>query len=68
MNTKVVILLVLIFLAIILMVQNKAPVAIQMFFWSVNMPRVLLIVIILLIGFAIGYVAASMKSRKAGEA
>ena len=68
MNAKIVTLLILILLAIILMFQNKGPVAIQLLFWHLPMPLVLLIVIALLIGFAIGYVAATMKSRKIGEA
>ncbi len=67
MKTRPVILSVLIVLAIILMIQNKASVSIQLLFWSVNMPRVLLIVIILLIGFAIGYVAATMVAKKSAE-
>ncbi len=67
MNTKLVILMILVLLAIILMFQNKAPVAIQLLFWHLPMPLILLIVIILLIGFAIGYVAATIKSRKTGE-
>jgi uncharacterized integral membrane protein len=68
MNTKLVILLILILVAIVLMIQNRGPVSIQMLFWSVSMPRVILIVIFLLIGFAAGYVAATMKSRKASDA
>lgn len=68
MNAKLLILLVLILLAVVLMFQNRQPVAIQMLFWSVDIPRVLLVIIILLVGFAIGYVAASMKSRKAIDA
>jgi uncharacterized integral membrane protein len=65
MNTKLVMLLVLILVAIVLMIQNRGPVPIQLLFWSVSLPRILLIMIILLIGFAAGYVAATMKSRKA---
>ncbi len=64
MKTRPVILTILIVLAIILMIQNKASVSIQLLFWSVNMPRVLLIVIILLIGFASGYIVATMIAKK----
>ncbi len=64
MKTRPVILTILIVLAIILMIQNKASVSIQLLFWSVNMPRVLLIVIILLIGFATGYIVATMIAKK----
>jgi uncharacterized integral membrane protein len=64
MNAKIVAILILILLAIILMFQNKEPVGVQLYFWSVYIPLVILMVIILLIGFAIGYVSASVKSRQ----
>ena len=67
MKTRPVILTILIILAIILMIQNKQTVSIQLLFWAVNMPRVLLIVIILLVGFTIGYIAATMIAKRSAD-
>jgi uncharacterized integral membrane protein len=67
MNTKIVIFIILILLAVILMFQNRAPVAIQLLFWAVTIPRIILIVIFLLIGFATGYIAATMNSQKSSS-
>jgi uncharacterized integral membrane protein len=67
MNTKVVVLLVAILLAVIVMLQNTAVTTIKLLLWSVSIPRILLIVILLLLGFVMGYMAATMKSKGGGE-
>ncbi len=67
MNTKIVILIILVLLALILMFQNRTPVAIQLLFWAVTIPRIILIVMFLLIGFASGYIAATMNSKKSSS-
>jgi uncharacterized integral membrane protein len=64
MNARIVILILLVILAVVFMLQNKAATPIQMLFWSFNMPRILLILILLLVGFTIGYVVRDIKSRK----
>jgi uncharacterized integral membrane protein len=64
MNTKTVILITLVLLAVIFMFQNKAGTTIQFFFWPISIPRILLIFILLLVGFTIGYVARDMRARK----
>jgi uncharacterized integral membrane protein len=64
MNTKITILVVLVFLAIIIMLQNTQDAVFQVLFWSIFVPRILLIFIVLLLGFGIGYVAATTKARK----
>ena len=67
MNTKVVVMLVAIVLAVVVMLQNTAPTTIKLLLWSVSVPRILLIVILVLLGFVIGYMAATMKSKGGGE-
>jgi uncharacterized integral membrane protein len=68
MNTKTVILVVLALLAIIFMVQNTAVTPIKLILWSIFVPRVLLIMILLLAGFTMGYVVHDMKVRKGKRA
>jgi len=64
MNAKAIILIILVVLAVVFMFQNKASTPVQLLFWSIYIPRILLIFILLLVGFTIGYVARDMKARK----
>ncbi|OGC95882.1 MAG: hypothetical protein A2W25_03280 [candidate division Zixibacteria bacterium RBG_16_53_22] len=64
MNAKAVILIILVVLAVVFMFQNKASMPVQILFWSIHIPRILLIFILILVGFTIGYVARDMKARK----
>jgi uncharacterized integral membrane protein len=64
MNTKVIVLIVLIFLSVVIMLQNTQDTILKILFWSFGIPRILLIFITLLVGFSIGYVAAHLKSSK----
>jgi uncharacterized integral membrane protein len=64
MNAKAVILIILVALAVILMFQNRASTPVQFFFWPIYIPRILLILMLLLVGFTIGYVARDMRARK----
>ena len=61
MEGKLVLIIVLIALALIIMFQNKDVVAFQMLFWSIGISKILMILMILIVGFAIGYVTAKMK-------
>lgn len=67
MNAKVVILVLAILLAVVIMLQNTQETFIKLLFWSVGVPRILLIVILILLGFVMGYVAATMKGKGSGE-
>jgi uncharacterized integral membrane protein len=64
MNAKIVVLIVLVLLAVIIMIQNKDSISIEVLFWSISIPRILLIFILLLVGFTIGYVARDIRARK----
>lgn len=61
MEGKLVLIIVLIVLALIIMFQNKDAVAFQMLFWSIGISKILMILMILIVGFAIGYITAKMK-------
>jgi uncharacterized integral membrane protein len=67
MNAKIVTLVILIALMVVIMLQNTQNAVLTVLFWSFFIPRILLIFIVLLVGFTAGYVAASIRARKAGS-
>jgi putative membrane protein len=55
MNYKLIVVVVLAALGALFIVQNVAVVEIQFLFWSITMSRSLLIVLLLVLGIAIGW-------------
>lgn len=65
MNYKLIAILVLTGLVLLFVVQNVATVEIQFLFWSTQMPRSLLIILLLGAGFALGWFLHSyLQHRK----
>jgi uncharacterized integral membrane protein len=52
---KHIIILILVLLAVIFVMQNSAMVTIDLFFWSIQMNRIIMICGLLLVGFLIGF-------------
>lgn len=65
MKVKTIIILVLVVLALILIVQNTEVVPIQILFWQLLMSRIILILLLLVIGFAIGFIVAKFTGKRA---
>jgi len=63
MKTKVILILVIAALAVILLVQNTQIVTYRLFLWSVSVSQVILLPLAILIGFAIGFLAAKLSGR-----
>ena len=57
MRYKFTLIAVLAFLALLFLFQNVSIVEIQFLFWSTSMPRSLLVVLLLLTGFLIGWLS-----------
>ena len=55
MNKRLITSLVLICLVVVLLIQNAEIVEIEIFFWTIAMSRVLLMVILLCIGVLVGW-------------
>ena len=55
MKYKLVTVIVLVFLAVVFIVQNAAVVDIKVFFWTISISRILLMFILLIIGIVIGF-------------
>jgi putative membrane protein len=65
MQTKIIIALVLVVIALVIALQNTEIVPIRMLFWEFGMPRIVMILLSLLVGIVIGYIIAlSRRGRR----
>jgi uncharacterized integral membrane protein len=64
MRAKLIIISVLFLLFAILASQNTVITELKFFFWSVQVPLIVMIVVIFILGLVIGMVFASMYERK----
>ena len=55
MNYKIVMILILVFLAVLFIIQNIALVEVQFLFWSIQMSQSLLMFLLVAIGIIIGW-------------
>lgn len=60
---RTVILVVVLILFVVILFQNTANVTLRLLFWSVQAPQIILIPVILLIGFFMGFVVAKLIRR-----
>jgi len=67
MKPRTIIILILLLLCLVILIQNTEVVTLQVFFWYITMSRILLIPILIVIGFVIGYLAAALKKRPGGQ-
>ena len=58
---------VLAILLLVLIVQNTEVVAVTLFFWEIEMSRVILILLASMTGFICGYVVARITHPSSGE-
>ncbi|WP_455203226.1 lipopolysaccharide assembly protein LapA domain-containing protein [Kaarinaea lacus] len=59
MNVKTIFAIVLLVFTAIFVIQNITTVEIRILFWSVSMSRSLMVIVMLLIGFIIGWITCS---------
>ena len=64
MKMKAVLSLVLIALAAIFAIQNATTVDVKFLIWSVSIPRALLVVVLLALGFVLGITVSSISRLK----
>jgi putative membrane protein len=60
---KSIIAIILAVLALVIVIQNTQVVSLQLFFWQVYMSRIVLIILMLAIGIAMGYIIAKMRKK-----
>jgi len=61
---KAVVALILFILIFIIFVQNTETIPFRLFFWVINMSRIVLLVLSLLVGLIIGFILGSVKLGK----
>jgi uncharacterized integral membrane protein len=65
-NPKVIAALVVVVLFVILLVQNRQAVTLHIYFWQIAMPQIILIPLVLVLGFAAGYLMARFRTKTPG--
>jgi len=53
-----------IFIIVVFTLQNSESVAVNFLFWKLEMSRVILILVVLVIGFILGYIFHSLRRKK----
>jgi uncharacterized integral membrane protein len=62
MKKKLIGILVLVGLLLILVIQNFQNVSLNIFFWNILIPQVILVLMVFALGFVIGFLTAKLKS------
>lgn len=63
MKPKVISVLVLIILFLVFLIQNTQVVTLRLYFWKISMSQIILIPLVLILGFALGYGVAKMAGK-----
>ena len=64
MKHKVFILFVIIILFLIFLIQNTQVVTLHLYFWKISMSQIILMPLIVIIGFIMGYIVARFNRKK----
>ena len=64
MKAKFWIIIVIAVLLLIILVQNTGPVTLNLFFWEITMPQILLLFISIIIGLVIGCIICLFSKKK----
>ncbi len=64
MNTKNLLVIIIVVLALVIMFQNTQITTVNLLLWEISMSTILLIVLMLAIGFALGYLISSISAGK----
>ena len=62
MRAKIILLLILLILFTIFVTQNTEPTIMNVFFWTIEMPKIVLLIITLVIGVVLGLIAVTVFS------
>ena len=63
MRPKLIAILVMVVLVLIVMFQNLEPVTMEFLFWSPSLPLLALVVIVLAVGFVIGWLIRTVRKN-----
>ena len=63
MKTKTIVILILVLLAVVLVIQNSTMIELRIFFWRIIMSRIIFMVGLLAMGFALGFLVAKLRVK-----
>ena len=63
-RTKAVIAAVLAVLCLVVFFQNLQSATVQWFFWSASMPKIVLMLLMLFVGFVLGWILATLRTGR----
>jgi uncharacterized integral membrane protein len=63
MKAKAIVGIALVVLLVLLLVQNTAVVTYRLLFWTISLSQVVLVPLIAILGFVLGYIAGSIRRR-----
>ena len=63
-NMKLIVILVLVGLLLVLVIQNTQIVSLNIFFWSIMTPQIILVPILFALGFLAGFLAAKINHSR----
>jgi uncharacterized integral membrane protein len=61
---KVIAIIVISILALIILLQNMHTVTFSLFFWKIEVSQLLLVLLMLIIGYALGFLTAKLAGKK----
>ena len=61
MKPKTIVILSIFVIFIIILLQNTQTVTFQLLFWTLEMSRIIILILMLLLGFVLGYLTAKLK-------
>ncbi len=64
MKLKVVVLLILMALFLIVLIQNNQIVIYRLYFWKVSISQIILVPLVALFGFVVGFIVAKLNGRR----
>jgi uncharacterized integral membrane protein len=64
MKPKLIIALILLVLFLVFLLQNTQVVTLRLYFWQLSMPQIILIPLVMLVGFALGYFVGLMRKKR----
>lgn len=68
MRRKTIAALILTALLLVIMLQNTQTVIIRFLFWEIILPQIILIFLVLVIGFLLGYIVSTLSASRRSRA
>ncbi len=64
---KTTIVVALLVVSLVVVIQNTEVVTLRFLFWELSASRIILIPLIMLVGFVLGYIAGTLTEKRAGS-